>query len=265
VQVGIFPMGGKYGAAQLDMTQTLNPMGIAQYTFWKDWKDHDQMHYDNFDAIFRLCSGCLNMVMEGPFEPIYEIVDHDLPDNITMTEMAEKLGAAFKAGQDMVPVSQPYGMRIIASGEHRVIPGHEKEFEQAAHDTMQLFKKTTPGFLGYMILKQIGASAIGSLQLNPEGLHQALETRGDYPPRNKEGNFATLDAKTTPTEYIVHMEWQDLNTAQLGLARVVVNTQIRKVHDGVLASLIEGPYITFWNPMMEDTSWRLYLHGELEQ
>lgn len=74
VQIGVFPMGGRYGGAEMDMRQTLNPLGIRQYTMWKRWEDHEEMHVQQFDSIFRLCSSCLGMVIEGPWEPIYEIV-----------------------------------------------------------------------------------------------------------------------------------------------------------------------------------------------
>lgn len=260
VQIGVFPMGGRYGGAQMDMHETMNPIGLAQYTMWKHWEDHEAMHYDNFDSIFRLCSQCLDMVVEGPWEPLYEIISHDLPENVAMTDVPASLGAAWMAGQPVPAVSLPYGQRIIAASDHTVVPGREHDFEQAIVDVMSAFKKV-PGFLGYMVLKQIGASAIGSLQLTPGGIHQALQTRGDNPPKDKEGNFKTLEAHQTPQEYLVHMEWSDMNVAMMGISRVVINYQMRQLHDRVLASLLKGPYVTLWNPMMEDTSWREYLHA----
>lgn len=260
VQIGVFPMGGRYGGAKMDMHETLNPIGLRQYTMWKNWQDHEEMHYDEFDSIFRLCSSCLGMVIEGPWEDIYEIVSHNLPENVAMTDVPASLGAAFMASQPVPVVSMPYGQRVIAASDHSIIPGREKEFENHIHDLMEMFRKA-PGFLGYMVLKQMGASAIGSLQLHPEGIHQALQTRGDYPPRNKEGNFKLLEAKSTPTKYTVHMEWQDLNTAMMGISRVVINHQYRAQHDKALATVLKGPYITLWNPLMEDTSWREHLHA----
>jgi sulfur oxygenase/reductase len=41
---------------------------------------------------------------------------------------------------------------------------------------------------------------------------------------------------------------------------VLVNHRIRKLHDeGVMAHLIHGPYIMFFQPMMEEPGWRDYL------
>ncbi|AEJ38607.1 sulfur oxygenase reductase [Sulfobacillus acidophilus TPY] len=260
VQVGVFPMGGRYGAAKMDMHEELNPIGIVQYTMWRHWEDHEAMHYENFDSIFRLCSQCLNMVVEGPWEPLYEIVAHDLPENVSMTDVPAALGAAWMAGQPVPAVSLPYGQRIVAASDHTVIPGREKDFEQAIVDVMTAFKKA-PGFLGYMVMKQIGASAIGAMQLTPQGIHQALQTRGDNPPRDKEGNFQPMQAHSSPQEYVVHMEWADMNSAMMGISRVVVNHKMRMIHDRVLETVLKGPYVTLWNPIMEDTSWREYLHS----
>jgi len=48
--------------------------------------------------------------------------------------------------------------------------------------------------------------------------------------------------------------------AQLGFAKVLVNHTIRKIHDdGVMAHLIRGPYIMFFQPMMEEPGWRTFL------
>ncbi|MCF8563412.1 sulfur oxygenase reductase family protein [Alicyclobacillus tolerans] len=258
VQVGVYPMGGRFGGTKMDMHKELNPIGILQYTFWKRWEDHEEMHNEYFDSIFRLCSRCLGMVVEGPWEDVYEIVHHNMPTAMGITDVPAQLGAAFLAGQEMPPVLLPYGQRVMAHGTHAVIPSMEKEFEQAVADTMEQFKKA-PGFLGYMLLKQIGASAIGSFQLRPDGIHQALETLGDNPPSEKEGNFSLIQAERKPTEYIVHMEWADQQSAMFGISRVAINYETRKVHDRVLATLVQGPYVTIWNPMMEDTSWRDYL------
>ncbi|OPY68748.1 MAG: sulfur oxygenase reductase [Syntrophorhabdaceae bacterium PtaU1.Bin034] len=48
--------------------------------------------------------------------------------------------------------------------------------------------------------------------------------------------------------------------AQLGFAKALVNHEIPNIHDeGVMAHLIKGPYIMFFQPMMEEPGWRKYL------
>jgi len=91
IQVGIHPMAGRYGGGSLDMRETLNPIGMFQYTAWKDVKSHKEMHYERFDTIYQLCGHCLNMVVEGPWEPFYEIVASDLPPVIAMSDIPGKM------------------------------------------------------------------------------------------------------------------------------------------------------------------------------
>jgi sulfur oxygenase/reductase len=59
---------------------------------------------------------------------------------------------------------------------------------------------------------------------------------------------------------LIHSEWDAAEMAQLGFAKVFVNHRIRKIHDdGVMAHLMRGPYIMFFQPMMEEPGWRSML------
>src|SRR6056297_187816 len=87
LQTGIHPMGGRFGGGALDMRETLNPIGMYQYTVWKDVKSHEEMHYQQFDTIYELCGACLDMLVEGPWEPLYEIRSSDLPPVLAMTDV----------------------------------------------------------------------------------------------------------------------------------------------------------------------------------
>ena len=69
-------MAGRFGGAAMDMRDAeppLNPMGMYQYTVWNDDQSHEEMHHDNFDTIYELCGHCLGMVVEGPWEPYYQV------------------------------------------------------------------------------------------------------------------------------------------------------------------------------------------------
>ena len=46
------------------------------------------------------------MVVEGPWEDVYEIVHHNMPTAMGITDVPAQLGAAFMAGQEMPPVYQ---------------------------------------------------------------------------------------------------------------------------------------------------------------
>jgi sulfur oxygenase/reductase len=59
IQTGILPLAGRYGGGKPHMEKTLNPIRNYQYTMWKRWQDHDELHEQQFDRIFELCGHCL--------------------------------------------------------------------------------------------------------------------------------------------------------------------------------------------------------------
>jgi hypothetical protein len=74
IQTGILPMAGRWGRGKISMREEMNPILEYQYTMWKSWQAHDEFHETNFEQFFELCNSCLSMVVEGPWEPVYEIV-----------------------------------------------------------------------------------------------------------------------------------------------------------------------------------------------
>ncbi len=258
LQTGIHPMAGRYGGGALDMRETLNPIGMFQYTVWKDVKSHEEMHYLQFDTIYELCAHCLAMVVEGPWEPLYEIVASDLPPSIGLTDVPKIMMDRAGAQQPVPKLALPN--RTIALGDHSVMHGHETDFEQGVKDTMTWLMAHAPGMLGWMLLKQIGVSAIGSFQLDPQGMTKA--TLGANPPKygtnygDKPLDHPPIPA-ATPAQYFVHMEWEAAELAHQGLGKVLVNYEARKIHnDGVLAHINRGPYYMLFASMMEEGTWR---------
>jgi len=238
------------------MENVLNPVRNYQYTMWKSWKNHDEFHAQQFSRIFELCTSCLEMVVEGPWEPVYSVVYAKMPTVRSMGQIAD-LGKDFIQQKDFIRFATP--QRCVAIGEHTVAPGREEAFEKGAIETMEALSDST-GFLGYMILKQIGVCALGSFMLDPTSMAETLQTLGANPPKNPRPLFKTLDAVPSPPEYLIHSEWDATEMAQMGFAKVLVNHTIRKIHDdGVMAHLIRGPYIMFFQPMMEEPGWRSFL------
>jgi sulfur oxygenase/reductase len=187
------------------------------------------------------------MVVEGPWEPIYEIVAAKMPYP-SAKEAAAPPTSRFTAPE-----------RVVVVAEHSVKAGKERDFEKGAPQVLEMISPS-PGFMGYMLLKQIGVSPIGSFQLTPGALMEALQTLGAHPPGSKKGNFLPLEAAPKPAEYIVHTEWETPDLAHGGLAKVLVNHEIRQAHnEKVLAHIVRGPYIIFFRPLMEDPSWRKHL------
>lgn len=265
LQIGVHPMAGRFGGAAMDMREAqppLNPMGMYQYTVWKDVHSHEEMHHDNFDTIYELCGHCLGMVIEGPWEPYYEIVASDLPSLTSMTDVPAALGDAF-ANQRPVPKIALPSQRIIVLGDHWVMDGHEAEFEAGARKTLEWMKQNVPGMIGWMVLKQIGVSAIGSFQLDPEGMMKA--TLGANPPKYNTNYGPDVQDRPpipaqTPVQYLVHMEWESVEHAHMGLGHAMVDYELRQIHnEGVLRHLDRGPYYQVFAPMMEQGLWRRHL------
>ncbi len=252
-QIGILPLAGRFGGGKVHMEKELNPIRNYQYTMWRKWQDHDDFHLRYFTRVFELCSHCLSMVVEGPWEPIYRLIKAKMPPVRSMGQITD-LGKDMQQKKGWVRFATPN--RTVAIGEHTVKPGHEKKFEKGLIDTLEAISDST-GFLGYMVLKQIGVCAIGSFMLDPDSMAQSLQTLGANPPKNPKALFKTTDAMPHPAEYIIHTEWDAPELAQLGFAKVLVNNKIRKIHDeGVMAHVMRGPYIMFFNPMMEEPGWR---------
>ncbi len=262
LQTGIHPMGGRFGGGALDMRETLNPIGMYQYTVWKDVKSHEEMHYQQFDTIYELCGACLDMLVEGPWEPLYEIRSSDLPPVLAMTDVPHTLGASF-AQQQPVPKVALASQRAVVVGDHWVMDGHEQAFEEGAVETLKWLKENAPGMIGWMVLKQMGVSAIGSFQLDPEGATKA--TLGANPPAyntnygDRPGDTPPIPAQT-PAQYFVHMEWETPEHAHQGLGKALVNYELLQIHNqGVLAHVDRGPYYMLFAPMMEEGTWRKHL------
>ncbi len=259
IQTGIHPMAGRYGGGAVDMRETLNPIGMYQYTVWKDVHSHEQMHHDNFDTIYELCHHCLDMVIEGPWEPYYEIIRSDLPFLHAMTDVPEVIGDAFQ-NKIRIPKIALTGQRAIVLGDHWVMAGHEKAFEEGVIETLSWMRTNVPGMVGWMLLKQFGVSAIGSFQLDPEGNLKA--TLGANPPAYNTNYGNGVHDKPpippqTPTQYYVHIEWENSDFAHVGLGYTMVDYELRQIHNnGVLAHLDRGPYYVFLAPMMEQGMWR---------
>ena len=158
IQTGILPLAGRYGGGKVHMEKELNPIRNYQYTMWRRWEDHDEFHVQQFDRIFELCGSCLGMVIEGPWEPVYRIVQAKMPPVRSMGQITD-LAKDIQQRKELIRFATP--QRCVVMAEHTVMPGKEEVFEAGAIATMEALSDST-GFLGYMILKQIGVCAFGS-------------------------------------------------------------------------------------------------------
>jgi sulfur oxygenase/reductase len=230
-ETGILPFAGRFGGAGIHMEREINPIRLYQYTMWRNVEDHDAFHLENFARFVELCVHCLSMVVEGPREPVYSVVAAEMPARATPE-------------------------RCVAVTEHTVKQGQEAAFEQGVVQTMDALSGST-GFLGYMLLKQIGVGAIGSFMFDPKSMVQMLETLGANPPDDPRPAFETRQAAPSPSEYLIHSEWASPELAELGFERLLVNREIRRIHgDGVMPHVLRGPYTLLFRSMMEESTFR---------
>ncbi len=273
LQTGTHPLAGRYGAAQVVTADSLeavmesptnlrlNPLNLWQYTVWENAEAHERMHYEQFDRIFELCGGCLDMVVDGPSEPVYTIVEADMPRLVGLTDVPQLMGAAF-AQQKPVPKVRLAMKRLVALGEHFVMEGKEEAFLEGTLRTLEKLQESAPGMIGWMILEKQGESALSTFQLSPPAFWESMQTLGANPPKSRQTNYGEFGKDYTgppipssgPKEYLVHMEWESPDTLTFGLALTGVNPVLRKIHDeGVLAHLARlPPYYRVFAPMMED-------------
>lgn len=273
LQTGTHPLAGRYGAAQVVTADSLeavmesptnlrlNPLNLWQYTIWEDAEAHERMHYEQFDRIFELCGGCLDMVVDGPSEPVYTILEADMPRLVGLTDVPQVMGAAF-AQQKPVPKVRLAMKRLVALGEHFVLEGKEEAFLEGAIRTLEMLKESAPGMIGWMILEKQGESALSTFQLSPPAFWESMQTLGANPPKSRRTNYGEFGKDYTgppipssgPKEYLVHMEWESPDALTFGLALTGVNPELRKIHDdGVLAHLARlPPYYRIFAPAMED-------------
>ncbi len=259
IQTGVHALGGRYGGGSISMGERLNPTALYQYTVWKDVASHEEMHHDNFATLYELCSSCLSMVVEGPWEVYYEVLASDLPPLVAMTDIPNMLGTMVASKLELPKIALAL-QRTTLLGDHWIMQGHEMAFEQGVVDTLEWMQKEVPGMIGWMVLKQFGVSAIGSFQFDPEGMHNA--TLGANPPAYRTNYGSTVPTlplipPQTPSQYLVHIEWTSPELAHIGLGYLMVEYELRQIHnEGVLRHLDRGPYYMVFSSMMEQGLWR---------
>lgn len=251
-QIGILPMAGRYGGGSPSMMQALNPLPVWQYTVWDRRESHVDFHAGHFERVFEICAKCFPVTVKGPWEPIYQVVEAQMPLIRSPGQLAALSGTT-GAGGELQRYAAP--QRVVALGVHTVQPGHEEAFEASVRATMEALADS-PGYLGHMVMKQIGVSPWGSLQLDPQSTIQIMQTFGANPPDDPQARFEDSQARVTPAEYLIHSEWETADMAGSGIGRVFLDTRVRALHNEVVTHLIYGPYVMLFAPMMEQAGWR---------
>ena len=167
-QLGACPMGMRWGAST-DMGVGLSHIWIDQITYWDSVQAHELFHETFEDVVVDTCARCGEVLLEGPEEPVFRIVNSDLPKLISSNQWLKKSASGNAGGYSI-----DSGETVTVMATHRVRPGKEAEFEEGEIATMNLLKES-PGMVGFQILKRIGLSTLGSGHATVESLLEDLK------------------------------------------------------------------------------------------
>lgn len=250
-QSGACPMGMRWGAST-DMGQDLSHIWIDQITYWEKWEDHENFHETFEDVVVDTCARCGEVLLEGPEEPIFRVVHSSLPKLVSQNQWLRKQAEGNAAGYAI-----DSGKTVTVMATHKIKPGAEAEFEEAEMQTLEKLKETT-GMVGYMILKRIGQSTLGSGHATVESMLEDLkDSSGSKLKRTAE----VWEGYTVPAEYLVMVEWESLCDAQGGMPHVNVKPELLFIHGPkVLNNCLQMPTVRMSTSMFREQTYREVLN-----
>ncbi len=253
-QVGACPMGMRW-AASSDMRNELSHIWIDQVTYWDSWEAHENFHETFEDVVVDTCARCGDVLLDGPEEPVYRIVKSDLPKLVSKTQFMKR---GFENGGDTSGYALNSGETVTVMASHIIRPGKEAEFEEGEEQVMEMLKSTS-GVIGYQILKRIGLSCLGSGHVTVESLMEDMkDSSGSKLKRAAE----VWEGYTVPAQYLVMVEFDSLEAAQLGMPHVNVKPEILQVHGfKVFNNCIQMPSVYISDSMFTEQSYREILQG----
>ena len=250
-QMGACPMGMRW-AANTDMGQALSHIWIDQFTYWDSWQAHEAFHETFEDVVVDACARCGEVLLEGPEEPIYRVVHSSLPKLISQNQWLQKHLQGTAAGYAI-----DSGKTVTVMATHRIKPGKEAEFEAAEIATMEKLKEST-GMVGYMILKRIGQSTLGSGHATVASM---LEDMKDSSGSKLKRTAEVWEGYTLPAEYLVMVEWESLCDAQGGMPHVNVKPELLFIHGPkVLDNCLAMPTVRLSTSMFQEQTYREVLN-----
>lgn len=250
-QMGACPMGMRW-AANTDMGQALSHIWIDQFTYWDSWQAHEAFHETFEDVVVDACARCGEVLLEGPEEPIYRVVHSSLPKLISQNQWLQKHLQGTAAGYAI-----DSGKTVTVMATHRIKPGKEAEFEAAEIQTMEKLKEST-GMVGYMILKRIGQSTLGSGHATVASM---LEDMKDSSGSKLKRTAEVWEGYTLPAEYLVMVEWESLCDAQGGMPHVNVKPELLFIHGPkVLDNCLAMPTVRLSTSMFQEQTYREVLN-----
>lgn len=253
-QVGACPMGLRWGAHS-DMGGELSHAWVDQFTWWDSIAAHESFHENFEDIVVMACAGCGQVMLDGPEELIYRVVKADLPRLVSKNQML-KLG--FERNGDTRGFAMDSGETVQVLARHAVRPGKEATFEEGEAETMELLR-TSPGMIGYVILKRIGVSTLGSAHATVASIMEDMKSAsGQKLVRTAE----PWEGYALPAEYLLLVEWESLQDAQRGMPHVNTRPELLHVHGPkVLDNCLRVPSVNLMSSMQAEHGFRDVLNA----
>lgn len=250
-QRGSCPMGMRWGA-NTDMGEGLSHIWIDQITYWDSWEAHENFHETFEDVVVDTCAKCGNVLLDGPEEPIFRVVHSDLPKLVSNNQWLQR-NAQGKA--DGYAIDS--GETVTVMAEHIIKPGAEAAFEEGEIQTLTGLKETA-GMVGFQILKRIGISTLGSGHATTESLMEDLkDSSGSKLKRTAE----VWEGYTIPAQYLVMVEWENMQMAQRGMPHVNVKPSLLFTHGPkVLDNCLRMPSVRISDSMFREQTYREVLN-----
>jgi len=201
------------------------------------------------------CAQCGQMLLDGPEEPVFRLVASDLPRLVSKNQLM-KLG--FERAGNTAGYAMDSGETVTVLARHTVRSGKEGEFEAGEQQTMELLK-TSPGVIGYQILKRVGLSTLGSGHATVASL---MEDMKDSSGSKLQRTAEVWEGYTLPAEYLVMVEFETLADAQGSMPHVNVRPDILSVHGPkVLDNCLRVPSVVLSETLFREHTYREVLQG----
>jgi sulfur oxygenase/reductase len=253
-QRGTCPMGMRWGAST-DMGEELSHIWIDQFTYWDSWEAHEDFHETFEDVVVEACGKCGGMLLDGPIEPVFRIVKSRLPKLVSRNQL---MHMAFSNPEKINGYGMDTGKTVMVLAEHQVVAGKEAEFEAGEIETMEMLM-SSPGVMGFQILKRIGLSTLGSGHATSRSMLGELTGQSGS---KRERSAEVWEGYTIPAEYLVMIEFEDMQFAQGSMPHVNVKPEILRVHGPkVLDNCLTKPTVRTSETMFREHTYREILQG----
>ena len=244
---------------------------MDQYTVWRSYEDHENFHELFEDVVMEACMHCGMVMTEGPYEPVYAVLDRHLPRVTTQSTYMKYLTSPERYSDDPViknKAEKNVKGYAVDTGKinnvqmfYDVIPGHEEIFEKYIN---QVFTNlmNTGHCLGYMVLRKIGLNTSGTGNYNIKSMYWEFMDKSGI--RQLEATASLPETFPSQSKYLIRSDWSSVEAIKMYLSQV--HTDRRNLFPfslGVLDRAETRPEVRVSYPHKSDYRWLEYLNDTM--